>query len=55
MSEQLLYEADIGSVLVHKCGAGVPKQMTGSLLTDLRGLHVIADKLRQAVRCERLV
>ena len=55
VSEQLLDESDVGSVLVHERSTGVPEQMARALLADFGGLHVIADKLRQSVRRERLV
>ena len=55
VAKQLLDKADVGSVLVHERSAGVPEKMTRSLLADLGGLHVIADKLRQSVRRERLI
>ena len=46
VSEQLLDKADVRAVLVHKRRTGMAEQMTGSLLADLGGLHVVADKLR---------
>jgi len=55
VSEQLLDEADVRAVLVHEGGAGVAEEVAGAVFADLGGLHVVPDKLRQAVRGEGLV
>ena len=54
VAEQLLDEADVRSAFEHEGGTGVPQQMAGAAFAKFRGVDVVADKLGEPVRRERL-
>lgn len=54
VAEELLDEADVGSVFEHEGGTGVPQQVAGAAFAECGGVDVVADELGQPVRRERL-
>ena len=54
VAEHGLDEPDVGAVLQHQRRHGVSEKVAGTLLADVRPLHIIPNKRRQTVRRERL-
>lgn len=49
MAEHGLQEANVGPVLQHGRGAGVPEQVTSPHLAEIGGVDVLADKIGHAL------